>query len=77
MVLLFRSLETIIEQDLRTGGEFQLTDGLQLMIDAGEPMEVFNVAEDWLDCGTPGLFWPLTGIFGGRWLCTLKIGRMS
>ncbi len=50
--LLFRSLETIIEQDLRTGGEFQLTDGLQLMIDAGEPMEVFNV-EDWLDCGTP------------------------
>ncbi|NMB46994.1 MAG: NTP transferase domain-containing protein, partial [Firmicutes bacterium] len=50
--LLFRSLAGIIEEDIRMGGEFQLTDGLQRMIDHGEPMEVFNV-EDWLDCGNP------------------------
>ena len=50
--LLFHSLEEIIAQDIRTGGELQLTDGLQKMIDAGEPMEVFNV-DDWLDCGNP------------------------
>lgn len=50
--LLFQSLEEIIEEDVRMGGEFQLTDGLQRMIDAGEPMEVFGV-EDWLDCGNP------------------------
>ncbi len=50
--LLFHSLAGIIAEDIRMGGEFQLTDGLQRMIDAGEPMEVFNV-EDWLDCGNP------------------------
>ena len=49
---LFSSLEQIIAQDIRTGGELQLTDGLQKMIDGGESMEVFTV-EDWLDCGTP------------------------
>jgi glucose-1-phosphate thymidylyltransferase len=50
--LLFQSLGDIIDEDIRMGGEFQLTDGLQRMIDAGEPMEVFGV-EDWLDCGNP------------------------
>ncbi|NMB24102.1 MAG: NTP transferase domain-containing protein [Firmicutes bacterium] len=49
---LFSSLEQIIAQDIRTGGELQLTDGLQKMIDGGESMEVFTV-EDWLDCGNP------------------------
>ena len=49
---LFASLHNIIKQDIRTGGELQLTDGLQHMIDGGEVMEVFNV-EDWLDCGNP------------------------
>lgn len=49
---LFSSLEQIIGQDIRTGGELQLTDGLQKMIDSGESMEVFTV-EDWLDCGNP------------------------
>lgn len=50
--LLFRSLDEIIKEDIRMGGEYQLTDGLQRMIDAGEPIEVFNV-DDWLDCGNP------------------------
>ena len=50
--LLYQSLSEIIQGDIRKGGEFQLTDGLQRMIDAGEAMEVFGV-EDWLDCGNP------------------------
>lgn len=50
--LLFDSLETIIQQNIKVGGEFQLTDALQRMIDAGETMEMFPV-EDWLDCGNP------------------------
>jgi len=50
--LLYRSLSEIMEGDVRKGGEFQLTDGLQRMIEAGELMEVFGV-EHWLDCGNP------------------------
>ncbi|NLK08371.1 MAG: NTP transferase domain-containing protein [Firmicutes bacterium] len=49
---LFAGLTEIVEQDIKTGGELQLTDGLQMMIDRGERMEVFTV-ENWLDCGNP------------------------
>lgn len=48
--LLFSSLREIIEQDIRTQGEYQLTDGLQRMIERGEKMTVFNV-DGWYDCG--------------------------
>ncbi len=48
---LFKScLEEIIDNDIKTRGEYQLTDALQLMIERGEPMDTFPV-EAWYDCG--------------------------
>jgi glucose-1-phosphate thymidylyltransferase len=55
----FRSGESLVRwcgelrrRDIRTRGEYQLTDVMQLMIDAGEEFELFRVSE-WLDCGRP------------------------
>lgn len=48
--LLATSLNTVIEKDIRTRGEYQLTDALQLMIDAGERCTTFSV-DGWYDCG--------------------------
>jgi glucose-1-phosphate thymidylyltransferase len=48
--LLRSCLDEIVKRDIRTKGEYQLTDVLQLMIDRGEKMEVFPV-EGWYDCG--------------------------
>jgi len=50
--LLFESLDRLIQEDIRTKGEYQLTDALQLMLKAGERMETFPV-QGWLDCGKP------------------------
>jgi len=47
-----KSLTTLIEKDIRTRGELQLTDALQMMIDDGEKFTTFNV-EGWYDCGKP------------------------
>lgn len=49
---LFEALATIIEQDKRTAGEFQLTDALQQMLLQGEKMRTFSV-DEWYDCGKP------------------------
>ncbi len=50
--LLLECLEYKIRKNLRTRGEYQLTDGLQLMIDRGERMKVFEI-DGWHDCGKP------------------------
>ena len=49
--LLFRCLYKIIRRDIRTQDEYQLTDGLQLMLEYGERMKVEFI--DSLHCGTP------------------------
>jgi glucose-1-phosphate thymidylyltransferase len=50
---LFDALESLIENDVRgAGDEYQLTDGLQRMLDAGAAFGTFEVA-DWYDCGRP------------------------
>jgi len=49
---LIKSLNSLIEKDVRTKGEFQLTDALQLMIEDGEKIKTFPV-EGWYDCGKP------------------------
>mgnify|MGYP001057153855 CR=1 FL=1 len=49
---LFEALEEIIRKDLRTRGEFQLTDGLQTLIEKGNKISAFPV-EGWFDCGKP------------------------
>jgi glucose-1-phosphate thymidylyltransferase len=50
--LLKECLEEIIRKDIRTKGEYQLTDGLQLMLERGEKMTTFRV-DGWYDCGKP------------------------
>ncbi|MCF8240628.1 MAG: NTP transferase domain-containing protein [Melioribacteraceae bacterium] len=50
--LLVESLNELIEKDIRTKGELQLTDALQIMIDKGEKVTTFPV-EGWYDCGKP------------------------
>lgn len=49
---LFWALDRVIDQEIRTGGEIQLTDALQLMIEQGEDMRYFPM-DMWLDCGSP------------------------
>ncbi|MDH3251896.1 MAG: sugar phosphate nucleotidyltransferase [Ignavibacteria bacterium] len=49
---LVSSLETLVEKNIRTRNEYQLTDALQLMIDGGEKFKIFNV-DGWYDCGKP------------------------
>jgi glucose-1-phosphate thymidylyltransferase len=50
--LLRDRLGEIIEKDIRTKNEYQLTDALQLMVDGGEKFTTFDV-DGWHDCGKP------------------------
>jgi len=50
--LLVESLQTLIDNNIRTRDEYQLTDALQMMIDKGEKFTTFPV-EGWYDCGKP------------------------
>ncbi|ARM31124.1 sugar phosphate nucleotidyltransferase [Prosthecochloris sp. HL-130-GSB] len=49
---LFSSLDYLIDNDIKTKGEFQLTDALQHMIETGESFTTFPV-KNWYDCGKP------------------------
>ena len=49
---LFECLREIVERDIRTKGEYQLTDALILMLERGEDMGTFPV-QGWHDCGLP------------------------
>jgi glucose-1-phosphate thymidylyltransferase len=50
--LLTKYLTELVDKDIRTNGELQLTDALQLMIEAGEKITTFPV-DGWYDCGKP------------------------
>ncbi len=47
---LWRALDRIVAQDIRTRGEYQLTDALQMMVEEGVPFNTVPVT-DWYDCG--------------------------
>lgn len=49
---LFASIDHLIDNGIRTKGEYQLTDALQFMIEGGEPFTTFPV-HGWYDCGKP------------------------
>lgn len=49
---LVKSLNKLVEKDIRTKGELQLTDALQMMLDDGEKVKTFEV-DGWYDCGKP------------------------
>jgi glucose-1-phosphate thymidylyltransferase len=44
------ALQGLVDRDARTRGEYQLTDALMAMIDAGERFVPFEIG-DWFDCG--------------------------
>ncbi|HSD63017.1 MAG TPA: sugar phosphate nucleotidyltransferase [Ignavibacteriaceae bacterium] len=50
--ILKASLNELVEKDIRTGGELQFTDAIQLMINRGEKITTFPV-DGWYDCGKP------------------------
>jgi glucose-1-phosphate thymidylyltransferase len=50
--LLVSCLTELVDKDIRTKGEYQLTDALQLMLERGEQMTTFMV-NGWFDCGKP------------------------
>jgi glucose-1-phosphate thymidylyltransferase len=50
--LMVQCLDELVARDIRTKGEYQLTDALQMMIERGEKMTTFPV-EGWYDCGKP------------------------
>jgi len=47
---LFDALADLTRRNVRTQGEFQLTDALQVMVDAGEVIRAVRI-EEWHDCG--------------------------
>ncbi len=48
--VLFKCLDKIISNNIKTNNEFNLTDALECMIESGEKFETFKV-ENWFDCG--------------------------
>jgi len=46
------SLEYIINHNVKTRGEFQLTDALKIMLNEGWKPKAIR-AKEWIDCGTP------------------------
>jgi len=51
-VSIFSGRPHLIHKDIKTKGEYQLTDALQYMIEHGEPFTTFPV-NGWYDCGKP------------------------
>ena len=47
-----RSLTQLVEKNVRTKGELQLTDALQMMLEDGVKISTFPV-DGWYDCGKP------------------------
>ena len=45
------AIEKLIADDIKTRGEYQLTDALQLMIENGEHIDAVEI-NGWYDCGT-------------------------
>jgi len=48
----YQALDYIIKNNIRTKGEYQLTDGLKYMIQHGEEFRTASITH-WFDCGTP------------------------
>jgi glucose-1-phosphate thymidylyltransferase len=49
---LFAAVRSIIERNITTNNEYQITDALQMMIDGGAEFAPF-VIDEWFDCGKP------------------------
>jgi glucose-1-phosphate thymidylyltransferase len=49
---LFKALRNEIDRGVMTRGEYQITDALQMMIEAGEKFAPYAI-DEWFDCGKP------------------------
>ncbi len=49
---LVAAINELFDKEIKTRGEYQLTDALQLMLDRGEKITTFQV-DGWYDCGKP------------------------
>jgi len=49
---LMKACHRLVDEDIRTRGEYQLTDALSLMLEEGEVFRVFTL-DAWYDCGVP------------------------
>lgn len=49
---LFSAIEYLMDNNIRTKNEYQLTDALQKMLSGGEKMVPFEI-QNWFDCGKP------------------------
>jgi glucose-1-phosphate thymidylyltransferase len=47
---LWAALDRLVDEDIRTRGEYQLTDALQIMVEEGVTFDTETVT-DWYDCG--------------------------
>ena len=59
---LLHALNEVIDKDIKTKGEYQLTDALQIMMDHGERITYFEI-DGWYDCGSRRLCSRRTGTF--------------
>lgn len=50
-LLLMRACDDLLRLGIRTRGEYQLTDAMQLMLEGGQAFETIAV-DSWYDCGT-------------------------
>ncbi|MBD3203789.1 nucleotidyl transferase, partial [Candidatus Woesearchaeota archaeon] len=50
--LMFGCLKELMDKNIKTKQEYQLTDAFQLMLDKGANMETFEL-DGWYDCGKP------------------------
>lgn len=71
---LFQALNDLITSDIRTRGEYQLTDALQLLIRQGLPIKPRPVKR-WLDCGTPEAMLMTNRYLLERQACRLPLPR--
>lgn len=49
---IFSCLDRLVAGDVRTQGEYQLTDAFSMMVGEGAHLEAFAV-DNWFDCGAP------------------------
>lgn len=49
---LYSAIDGLIDEGIKTKGEYQITDALKMMIDGGEKITTFPI-EYWYDCGKP------------------------
>lgn len=50
----FDALQKVVDRDIRTRGEYQLTDAMMLMAEEGSTFKGFLI-EKWYDCGRPDM----------------------